>query len=125
MVDLNLLKFRGIICGTNIFIASNDIYVDIKFGAVEIAKMNVNPQTVGRFTGVQDMNNEDIYEGDILLNTKYNTLLLVGWSGTAFYLYREGANGKFNKVTNWKQLSDCVIYGNIHQDVEKILKGDY
>jgi uncharacterized phage protein (TIGR01671 family) len=79
-------------------------------------KHEVDPKTVGQFTGLQDGNGKDIYEGDILSHEKFGTVKVV------FQL------GKFDCVDNLncsvKDLANIydwtTILGNIYENLELI-----
>tara|TARA_R110000772_G_scaffold267473_1_gene391644 strand:- start:46 stop:429 length:384 start_codon:yes stop_codon:yes gene_type:complete len=70
----------------------------------------VKPETLGQFTGLQDNNGVNIYEGDIIL-VEYNYL---GKKEVKFI------NGKFN-ICDYST-SNCSVIGNIHQNPELLEK---
>ena len=75
----------------------------------------VNPATVGQYTGLKDKNGKEICEGDILLDES-GTYAVVGYSMGAFYV-------DFGEGFDLQYFTECIheiceVVGNIHDDPE-------
>jgi uncharacterized phage protein (TIGR01671 family) len=104
------------------------------------------PETIGQFTGLQDMNGQDIYEGDIFGVTtvapevKNRNYKVVKWINDGFYLVDYTAQGCYGNrlgaeiqidgnfygfIQFCKQAGyDYAIIGNIHDNPELVEYGD-
>ena len=88
----------------------------------------VDPETVGQFTGLMDKNGAEIYEGDIVEWEKDNRKYVVKFWEGMFYAsveeYNEGILGGFplHVFTQGDEGYRCEIVGNIHDNTE-LLKG--
>lgn len=97
---------------------------------------NVDPATLGQFTGLTDCNGKEIYEGDIVVADRYpffcdgkpNYVAVVEWNDCGFAAFYE-----LHKESNAKGISvDCPcdfdsdtanryrVIGNIHDNPELI-----
>lgn len=75
----------------------------------------VDPATVGQYTGLKDKNGKEIREGDILLDES-GAYAVVGYSMGAFYV-------DFGEGFDLQYFTECIheiceVVGNIHDDPE-------
>ena len=127
---MRTIKFRGKDRRTGKWFYGN-LYVKDIYGRTHICTtkygcFDINPETVGQFTGLMDENGKEIYEGDIV---KWNNGMLYAvkfWDGM-FYASieecNEGILGGFplHALTDYEDRG-CEIVGNIHDNTE-LLKG--
>ena len=103
------------------------VSVDTERG--ELQHLPVESFEIMQFTGLQDKNGKDIYEGDIINNECYNFEVKFGeWycaeverHYTGFYL----VNAEFDdsSLSELVQYDDCEIIGNIHEHKD-LLEGE-
>lgn len=60
--------------------------IRVSFGNTEIAMNQVDPSTVGQFTGLHDKNDEKIFEGDIV-STLSGKTFEIKFADGSFYLH--------------------------------------
>jgi len=97
------------------YIIPNDV-VSVNFAHIE-----VDPKTVGQFTGIKDENGTGIYEGDILKD-EFDRVFKVYWvDGEARFTIRQ----KKRKTEYFMVISHIhpVVIGNIWDNPE-LLKGE-
>jgi uncharacterized phage protein (TIGR01671 family) len=86
-----------------------------------IAGYEVDPATVGQFTGLLDKNGKKIFEGDIVTGW-FNRSKIIGTitygSDATFFISRKGLHGiGLNNAGDWLE-----VIGNIHDNPE-LLEG--
>ena len=86
---------------------------------------DIEPQTIGQFTGLKDAHGKEIYEGDILKWKADNRLYAVIFNWGMFYASVEVCNQEIYGGSPLHSLTDdeaCEIVGNIYDNPELIKK---
>lgn len=129
------IKFRGKSLNTG-----NWVYGDLfQRGKKAFVEYEVNPDTVGQFTGLYDANGKEIYEGDLIKAPS-------GWTYTIIFgKWVHNEKRKFPKVidryehTGWcislngktpcdlldSEVCQGIVVGNIHDNHELQKGGNY
>lgn len=100
-------------------------YSNYQFGDFSEAVMHeVDPETVGQYTGFVDKNSKKIFEGDIVSIYNSKTFLFaVEWNNQ--YVLKCTTNGVSDNILNVIESSEDVeVVGNIYDNPELIKDGE-
>ena len=129
---MRTIKFRGKVRRTGKWFYGN-LYVKDIYGRTHTTKcgcFDIDPETVGQFTGLMDKNGAEIYEGDIVEweidNRKYVVKFWEGMFYASVKEYNEGILGGFSLhvFTQGDEGYRCEIVGNIHDNTELLKVGE-
>ena len=98
--------------------------IEAKEPIIDSLIYQVEPSTVGQFTGFIDSNGRNIYEGDILLSEKYQIVEVVFEDGvfSARYFLKNEMQHHI-AFYNIEELGKIKVVGNIHDNTE-LMKGN-
>ena len=123
------IKFRGKRTDTGEWVygyLADETYIN-DINTIDLSSIEVDPYTVGQYTGLKDRNGKEIYEGDIALmdysafNTGKDgqTYAVVRWiDDRAAFMWDAGLN-YYADMRN-----DVEICGNIHDNPELLEDGE-
>lgn len=106
-------EFRGKPCDNYFIVAKGSFEYD------EYISVQVNPETVGQYTGLTDKNGKKIFEGDIV---KWYMNFVVVWQRCHYVLKKDVNNESLDYVLSCFSGNELEVIGNIHDNPE-LLKG--
>lgn len=114
------IKFRAISKRTGQFVFGDLLTKDVHHGfAINESGCvihPVKPETIGQYTGLKDLNGNEIYEGDIAI--KNETPMVVSFKDQCFvFTYKYELDGR-QFESSYFLYDQCRIVGNIHQNPE-------
>lgn len=106
-----------------------DTYSKIKVGpsftkqrtitaGIAVAAVEVDPATVGQYTGRKDKNGKDVYEADILTD-KFGSMGVVEWRDSGFVV-NFGDTDIFDLSGCFGDSYQMWVVGNIHDNADLI-----
>lgn len=126
---MRTIKFRGkdkdtgewlygglLQCGDECYIIVNEHISQGEWGSAydEIAGTEVDPETVGQFTGILDKNGNEIYEGDTVRIWEQQEAV-VRWDNKTISFVYEFNDDEDNMFLD---CAVCEVVGNIHDNPE-------
>lgn len=129
--------------GGNLFVSDTDGGTYILVGSrIVTIEWEVDPSTIGQYTGLTDKNGKRIFEGDIIRTHYANTrnadfveqVVFHNGRFTSLYEFHGPGNGKMfanlpDGVPHFPQdktpyMDWCEVIGNIHDNPELLKEGD-
>lgn len=99
----------------------NVLVIDNSVGFRTHDYYQVIPETVGQFTGLQDKNGKDIFEGDkihIWGGTEFNGMFEYDYRGICEFMGAEFCVNSKNCCIGFGNLEYCEVIGNIYDNPE-------
>ena len=111
----------GIIATEN-WVSILTVIDDIDENSSEVNEIEVLPETVGQYTGLNDKNGKKIFEGDVVdILTENEEIGVVTYDEGCFYVKADGFSVDFRNNINGK---DLLVIGNIYDNLELLKGGD-
>ena len=100
-----------------IYYATSDTTLENEDDTIIVLAEEVDPDTVGQYTGLKDRNGQDVYEGD-LLRTPEGNIMIAEWVGSG--IVTRCLTPTYDGMMNTNRYSFPVSekIGNIHDNSE-------
>ena len=86
-------------------------FIVMNWAQIYVNSHEIDSETVGQFTGLKDVENNEIFEGDIVLG--YNNPHVVTFADGAFYLTYKNSSVRLSRTCG-----ALKIIGNIYENPE-------
>ena len=110
----------------NLFVSDTDSRTHILVGSrIFTIEWEVDPSTIGQYTGLKDKNGKRIFEGDVakVMQGKDKDIAYVGFENGAFMLYPKTGNIYERTLWSyWYNDWDVEVIGNITDNPELLEK---
>lgn len=114
------------------FQGKKDIFIEYWTDNKEYRAYEVDPETIGQYTGLEDKNGQKIFEGDILCFTDFDYITNIYYGIVKFGTYKSPTHNVINQgfyvdwqdvkyrsdLGYWANQSSCCVVGNIYDNPE-------
>jgi uncharacterized phage protein (TIGR01671 family) len=116
------IKFRAL-TNCNVMVYGFYVYDEhLKLHYIDTGKgvrVEINPDTLGQYTGLKDKNIEEIYEGDIYHQGDKNIKYVVVWHDSGL-IGKQCGSSSYAGLSHWKDKIEII--GNMYENADLLKK---